>query len=280
MTRIVSKFGIAAALTLGLLSTAAAQATKTKTTTKKAAPTQTIPVTKEAPGEVVTVHDTVTVYRRDTVTVYRRDTLTLTGPTVTRWDTVSVVQVPGWLTPGNGMYFGLGAGSYYPSGGIGGGQIPGYAFQANLGVDPAGSPLGVRLTAGLARPDEEQIYAANRGRPEVVNLTGDLKLRLPFFNSTSRFPRFGLYAVGGGAMVLFKDLYITQTPTATVSKTPVLYKGDHSWHDQFGWDAGGGATLDIGHKRQLFLEIRAINFAPSGFENPHQVPVILGVNWY
>ena len=42
----------------------------------------------------------------------------------------------------------------------------------------------------------------------------------------------------------------------------------------------GGATLDIGHKRQLFLEIRAINFAPSGFENPHQVPAILGVNWY
>jgi hypothetical protein len=271
MTRIVSKFGIAAALTLGMLSTAAAQARKTT-------PTKTVPVTKEAPGEVVTVHDTIRVYQRDTVTVYRRDTLTLTGPTVTRWDTVSVMQVPGWLTPGNGMYFGLGAGPYYPSGGIGGGQIPGYAFQANLGYDAAG-PFGVRLTAGLARPDEEQIYSDGRGRPEVVNLTGDLKLRLPMFNNT-RFPRFGLYAVGGGAMVLFKDLYITQTPTATITKTPVLYKNSHDWHDQFGWNAGGGATLDIGHKRQLFLEMRAINFAPSGMENPHQVPVILGVNWY
>jgi len=280
MTRIVSKFGIAAALTLGLLSTAAAQATKTKPTTKKAAPTQTVPVTKE--GEVVPPRvDTVTVtrYVHDTVPVYRRDTLTLTGPTQTRWDTVQVVQVPGWLTPGNGLYFGLGAGSYYPSGGIGGGQIPGYAFQMNLGVDPKGSPLGVRFTAGLARPDEEQLYSAGRGRPEVVNLTGDLKLRLPFFGS-SRFPRFSLYGVGGAAMVMFKDLYITQTPSSTVSKTPVLYKGDHSWHDQFGWDAGGGAALDIGHKRQLFLELRAINFAPSGFENPHQVPVILGINWY
>jgi len=279
MTRIVSKFGIAAALTLGLLSTAAAQATTKKPPVKKAAPTVNVPITKNEPGEVVTVHDTVRVFVHDTVPVYRRDTLRLTGPTVTRWDTVQVVNVPGWLTPGNGLYFGLGAGSYYPSGGIGGGQIPGYAFQMNLGVDPAGSPLGVRFTAGLARPDEEQIYAAGRSRPAVVNMTGDLKLRLPFFGS-SRFPRFSMYAVGGAAMVMFKDLYITQTPTPTVSKTPVLYKGDHSWHDQFGWDAGGGAALDIGHKRQLFLELRAINFAPKGFENPHQVPVILGVNWY
>jgi len=233
MTRIVSKFGIAAALTLGMLSTAAAQSTKT---TKKAAPTKTVPITKEvSPGEVVTVHDTVRVFVHDTVPVYRRDTLTLTGPTVTRWDTVQVVNVPGWLTPGNGLYFGLGAGSYYPSGGIGGGQIPGYAFQMNLGVDPKGSPLGVRLTAGLARPDEVQQFSANRGRPEIVNVTGDLKLRLPFFGS-SRFPRFSLYGVGGAAMVMFKDLYITTTPNAATGtgKDPVLFKGDHSWHDQFG----------------------------------------------
>ena len=276
MTRIVSKFGIAAALTLGLLSTAAAQATKT---TKKAAPTRTVPVAKESPGEVVTVHDTVRVFVRDTFTVYRRDTLTLTGPTVTRWDTVSVVQVPGWLTPGNGLYFGLGAGSYYPSGGIGGGQIPGYAFQMNLGVDPAGSPIGVRFTAGLARPDEVQQYSANRGRPEIVNLTGDLKLRLPIF-SGARFPRFSLYGVGGLAMIMSKDLYVTTTPTATTGKNPILFENSRDWQNNFGWNAGGGAALDIGHKRQLFLELRAINFSPKGYENPHQVPVILGVNWY
>jgi len=276
MTRTVSKFGIAAALTLGMLSTAAAQV-KPKTTT----PTKTIPVTKESPGDVVRV-DTVKVYIRDTVTgptVYRRDTLTVTGPTIYRYDTTTVMTLPGWMDRGNGLYFGLGAGSYYPSGGIGGGQIPGYAFQMNVGVDPAGSPLGVRFTAGLARPDEEQIYSNGRGRPSLVNLTGDLKLRLPVFKGTS-FPMFSLYAVGGGALVMFQDLYITQTPSATVTKTPVLYKGDHNWHDQFGWNAGGGAALQLGHKRELFLELRAINFAPSGFENPHQVPVILGMNWY
>ena len=55
---------------------------------------------------------------------------------------------------------------------------------------------------------------------------------------------------------------------------------DHKWHDSFGWNAGGGATLSLGHKRELFLEARAINFMKSGFENGHQLPLILGVNWY
>jgi hypothetical protein len=284
MTRIASKFGIAAALTLGLLSTAAAQSTTTKkTTTKKPTTTRTtttrtttsttaIPVTKESPGEVTTVHDTVRMYVHDTTTVYRRDTLTLTGPTVTRWDTVHVMQTPGWLTPGNGLYFGLGAGSYYPSGGLGGGQIPGYAFQANLGVDPAGSPLGIRVTGNLARPDESQPSAFMGGRPTVVNGTLDLKLRLPFFRS-SRFPQFGLYAVAGGAGVWAKDLRME-----TENKT-VLIPGS-GWQNYWGWDAGGGLTYDVGHKRQLFLEARAINFMKSGFENGHQLPIMVGVNWY
>jgi opacity protein-like surface antigen len=267
MTRIVSKFGIAAALTLGMLSTAAAQ-------TRTTPPTKKVPVTKEAPGEVVTVHDTITVTRVDTVTntVYRRDTLTLTGPTITRWDTVSVMTVPGYLDRGNGLYFGLGAGSYYPSGGLGGGQIPGYAFQANLGVDPAGSPLGLRLTAGLARPDEAQSTSNLGGRPSVVNFTGDLKLRTPFFRA-SRFPSFNLYAVGGVASVMYKDLVMED-------ENKVIVAPDHKWHDSFGWNAGGGAAISLGHKRELFLEARAINFMKSGFENGHQLPIIVGMNWY
>lgn len=274
MTRIVSKFGIAAALTLGMLATAAAQGTKTAPKKPVAKPTTVVPVTKDSPGEVVRV-DTQRVYIHDTVTgptVYRRDTITVTGATITRYDTTTVVTIPGWLDSGHGLYFGLGAGSYYPSGGLGGGQIPGYAFQMNLGVDPAGSPLGLRLTTGLARPDEEQVTSTLGGRPSVINTTADLKLRVPFFSST-RFPNFGLYAVGGGALVMYKDLVMEDE-----NKVPQL--ADHKWHDSFGWNAGGGATLSLGHKRELFLEARAINFMKSGFENGHQLPLILGINWY
>src|SRR4051812_39500420 len=110
MTRTVSKFGIAAALTLGMVATAAAQGRTTP-------PTRTVPVTKEAPGEVVPKVDTVRVTVHDTMTVYKRDTLTITGPTVTKYDTVSVMTTPGYLDMGNGLYFGLGAGAYYPSAG-------------------------------------------------------------------------------------------------------------------------------------------------------------------
>jgi hypothetical protein len=264
MTRIVSKFGIAAALTFGVVATASAQ------TGRKTNPTTTVGVSK---GEVAApVHDTVTVTRVDTVRMYTRDTVTVAGPTVTRFDTVSVTNVPGWLDMGRGLYFGLGAGSYYPSAGLGLGQIPGYAFQANLGVDPAGSPLGVRLTANLARPDESQTYASLAGRPTLFNATADLKLRLPFLRS-SRFPMFGLYAVGGGAYI-----HTNAVRNENDAKTGVALDTDNN---HWGWDAGGGATLSMGHKRELFLEVRAINYSPGGaFENNHQVPVILGINWY
>jgi hypothetical protein len=268
MTRIASKFGIAAALTLVAVSAAAAQVSPTTRST----------VSK---GEVVPAR-VDTVYRTDTVTVtqYRRDTVTVTGATVTRYDTTVVEMLPGYLNRGNGLYFGLGAGSYYPSGGLGAGQIPGYAFQANLGVDPAGSPLGIRVTTQLARPDESQVFAANRARPTIWNSTLDLKLRLPFFSS-SRFPQFGVYAVGGGAYVRAQDVVYNTDPDAVGTNGPAILES--GWHDSWGYNAGGGLTMDVGHKRQLFLEGRVINYragSASTYEKAHQFPLILGINWY
>lgn len=267
MTRIASKFGIAAALTLGVISTAAAQGTGRTTR-----PTTTVGVSK---GEVAPRVDTVTVTRTDTVTLYRRDTVTVTGPTVTRWDTVTVTEMPGWLERTGGAYFGLGAGSFYPSAGIGQGQIPGYAFQMNLGVDPVGSPLGFRVTANLARPDESQPYANMGPRPTLMNFTGDLKLRLPFFSS-SRFPQFGLYGVGGLAYIRKQGVREQSTEGPTGSDVVI----EPGYSDTFGYNMGGGATVNLGHKRELFLEARVINWNRSGFEGAHQFPLILGINWY
>lgn len=270
MTRIASKFGIAAALTLVAVSAAAAQVRPTTTST--------VSKGEVAPPRV----DTVYVPRVDTVRVpeYRRDTITVAGPTVTRYDTTMVEMLPGWLGMGNGLYFGLGAGSYYPSGGLGLGQIPGYAFQANLGVDPAGSPLGFRVTTQLARPDESQPYATNRARPAIWNTTADLKLRLPFFGS-SRVPMMGLYAVGGAAYVRAQDVVYNKDPDSATPAGPAIL--ERGWHDSWGYNAGGGLTLNMGHKRQLFLEGRVINYraGDSGqYEKAHQFPLILGINWY
>jgi len=265
MTRIASKLGIAAALTLGVLSNAAAQAK----------PTTTVGVSKGEVAPPVIIHDTITVVRRDTVFQFRRDTITVAGPTMTRWDTVTVLETPGWLAKGNGTYFGFGAGPYYPSGGLGVAQIPGYAFQMQAGIDPAGSPLGVRLAANLGRPDESQQWSAGRGRPSILNLTGDLKLRLPMFKA-ARFPNFGLYAIGGGAYVRAQDVGYDLEPNHS---TAVIENGSH---DSWGYSLGGGGTLSLGHKRELFLEARVINYAAGGtnMEKAHQLPVILGINWY
>jgi hypothetical protein len=260
MTRIVSHFRIAAALTLGLAATAAAQAK----------PTKTVPITKEAPGEVVRV-DTLRIHDTVTTTVYRRDTLTVTGPTITRYDTVTMSVIPGYLDYGHGLYFGLGAGPEYPSAGLGGGQIPGYLFRANLGWDAMG-PLGFRLTGEYARPDEAQGTAAATARPSIINSTADLKLRIPYFRS-ARFPGFGLYAVGGAAWSFYKDIVMEDE-----NKALVLPDGD--WHDQWGYNLGGGATVQLGHKKEVFVEARYITTSKSGFENNHQVPIVLGINWY
>ena len=269
MTRIVSKFGIAAALTLGMIATAAAQGTGRQTP-----PTKKVPITKEAPGEVVPIHDTVTVTTviHDTVTRYRRDTLTVTGPTVTRFDTVITVQTPGWLNRGNGLYFGLGAGTQYGNGGLAWTTIPGYVFQGNLGYDTKG-PLGVRLTASLARPDEQGWDASLGGRPEVSNITGDLKLRLPFF-SGSKFPMFGLYAVGGADFSIFRDL----AQRAVDGSISISQPG--KLDSELGWNLGGGATVELGHSRQLFLEARMISFHMDNYQRSGQMPIVLGMNWY
>jgi hypothetical protein len=263
MTRFASKFGIAAALTLVAVSAAAAQVRPTTTST----------VSK---GEVAKV-DTVRITDTVTVTNYRRDTITVAGPTVVRYDTTIVETLPGWMGVGHGVYFGLGAGSYYPSAGLGGGQIPGYAFQANLGWDAMSNPFGIRLTTQLARPDESQNLGAAGARPTIWNSTLDLKLRVPAFSSTM-FPHLGLYAVGGGAYVRGQDVRYTTEATPTAQKFVVI---DQGWHDSWGYSLGGGATLALGHKRELFLEARVINYsAGDNLENAHQFPLILGINWY
>src|SRR5262245_46204920 len=105
--RIDKTFGIAAALTLGLVGTAAAQTASDRR----------IPVTRKDAGEVLPPRvDTVrmTVYRTDTLRLFRTDTMRINVPgptitnTVTRYDTVTMERTPGWMHRGSGLYFGLG----------------------------------------------------------------------------------------------------------------------------------------------------------------------------
>lgn len=267
-TRIATMFVLAAALSLEATA-ASAQARSTKR----------IPVTKEAPGEVVAPRvDTVTV------TVYRTDTLRVAGPmrvdtvrtTVTRYDTTHIETFPAGLNRVGGMYFGLGVGETNAHGSIEIGQSAGMTAQAQLGWQGASAPIGIRFDANYARFGEERTTAGFGAHPDVLNVSGDLKLGLNFLNAIFNYPRFGFYAVGGPTYTRYKELRITTGPEATET----VMATDGAWHDKFGFNVGGGAGIGWG-RTELFIESRYFAMTPTNANGrASQIPIIIGFNWY
>jgi len=269
------QIGIAAALSFGLAGTAAAQRSDTRVPVKA----------KDAGGEVVTPRvDTVNVYRTDTVRVYRTDTLRVPGPTVTttqtntvnHYDTLRVETMPGWMHRPYGLYFGLGAGPTFSQGSISEAQNAGRDFQAQLGVDPMGSPLGLRLDANFGQPNQARPYEGTVAHSQILNLSGDLKLRTPHLSS--RMP-LSLYVLGGGNYIRYKDLLIQlDAPTAGTTGNNVA-PSDNSWHDKMGYNAGGGFSYGWG-KTEIFVESRMISFKALNANTARQFPLTIGFNWY
>lgn len=270
----MSKFGLAAALTLS--SVAAAQGTASSQTRIPVKP-------KDATGEVALPRvDTVTntVYRTDTVRVYSTDTLRVPGAVTTNtvrvYDTTRIETLPGWLKRPGGMYAGLGFGPTFQGMALVPAQEAGYAFTGQLGFDPMNSPLGLRLDAVWARPDQQQLYTSG-ARPEIVNLNGDLKLRLPPL--TKAFP-LSFYAVGGASYIRYKDLKVQLSGAAQPGTLPGnVLPGDGRWHDQWGWNTGLGMAIGYG-KTELFIEGRMVNFNVQNTSDARQYPIAIGFNWY
>lgn len=279
--RIASMFLLGAALTVHAAA-ASAQDT-TRTTRTRARSQQRIRVTKEAPGEVAPRVDTVTVYRTDTLATTRVDTVM-----TTRYDTV---QLPPPVLPiryAGGVYFGLGAGPSIPKADFDNSAQTGYHGEAQLGVDPIGSPLGLRADLGYSAFEPFDRYNAGQGRAQILNLAGDLKLRLPtraLFNK-----RFQLYALGGGQWDRYKNIVeaghgaVTMgdqtatpiTPT-TAGQTITFNNTSDSWHSAWGWNAGGGFQFGWG-KTNMFVESRYMKF--NGRVDLTQIPVVVGFTWY
>lgn len=265
---IATMFVLAAALSLEATA-ASAQVTSTRR----------IPVTKEAPGEVAVPRvDTVTV------TVYKTDTLRVTGPTrydtvrttVTRYDTTRIETMPGGLNRVGGLYFGLGVGETNAHGSIEVGQSAGMTAQGQLGWQSATAPFGIRFDANYARFGEERTSAGLGAHPDVINLSGDLKLGLNFLNAIFNYPRFGFYAVGGPTYTRYKELRITTGPDAT----PTIMATDGAWHDKFGFNVGGGAGIGWG-RTELFIESRYFAMTPTNANGrASQIPIVIGFNWY
>jgi hypothetical protein len=268
--------------------------------TSKASPRsqQRIPISKDAPatstrtsggtmarGATQVRVDTVTVYKTDTLRTTtqlpgKTDTLRLTN-TVTVHDTVRLEPPPRVVSLPGGLYFGLAGGVSAPNGALFNPNGSGPAFQAQLGWQGRDNLLGVRADVNWARPGEDALYSQYQADPDIINFSGDLKLALPWgrhlFGMT---PAFTLYGIGGGTYSTYRNLPMRLNPGVAGGIPPINVRvGDTDWLGNFGWNAGGGAS--IGWRRvEAFVEARVIGFTADNAPMSRQMPFMFGLNWY
>jgi hypothetical protein len=280
---------LAGAAIFALDASAASAQAKTKPPTSQ----KRIPITKEAPGEVVTPRvDTVsvTVYRTDTLRI-RADTVRLTN-TVVRTDTV-IQSIPMVAHHIGGMYFGIGAGAGMPYGAIRTVNEPGPVGQAQLGWQGLNTVFGLRGDLGLTRYAHNADYAVLGDRPLMWNANADVRANLPIFTHTLGSSVIVTpYLIGGGSYVHFNNLRMKLNADQGVAggfgpqhaviagddNTGAVTTTDNAYHSDFGFNVGGGLGFHAGRK-EIFVEMRGIRFNHgSQFESAWHVPLVFGVN--
>jgi len=272
---------------LGLVAGAAIFALDASAASAQAKPpvsTKRIPITKEAPGEVVAPTPTV---RIDSVMVYRTDTLRLPGRTdtvvttrtVSRVDTVSI-PMPLILQKVGGFYVGVGGGSSLPAANFNDSDHPGWRIEGLIGVDPVGSPLGLRLTGGYAMYEPHTYAERVVGNASMMNAGIDGKVRVLAIQPMNK--HIQLYGIVGGTWNRFKDVLENNKGIMSVGDHiggfNILPAPDHEWHTGFGWNAGGGAEMGWG-STNIFVESRFSRFSGENSKISH-VPVMVGLSWY
>jgi hypothetical protein len=258
----------------------ASAASAQDTTRTRPRSTTRIPVTKEAPGEVVSRVDSVMVYKTDTLRLPgRTDTVTTTN-TITRVDTVTI-PMPQVLRQIGGFYFGIGGGSSLPAANFNDSDHPGWRVEGMLGVDPLGSPLGIRLTGAYNRYEPHSYVENVLGNAQIMTAALDAKLRLVKIQPFER--RVQLYAIAGGTYNRFKDVLENNRGILSVGDNvggnqvlPSVI--DHDWHNGFGYNVGGGAELGWG-RTNLFVESRFARFSGEN-SKISSIPLVIGLSWF
>src|SRR5207248_9594886 len=156
---------------------------------------------------------------------------------------------------------------------------PSGTFQANLGWQPLRSVLGLRADAAYTIYGEDANYANLGGRPDIITLSGDAKLQIPFLsNLFGEIPRFNVYAIGGGTYAHYKNLRTKLEPGVPGGVGP--QNAINLTGSKFGWNAGGGVSWHWG-ATELFVESRIKSYVTNANSDAgHMLPFVLGVNWY
>jgi len=251
----------------------------TMATAQQPTSTRRIPISKEAPGEVVPTRvDTVTIYKTDTLRLSGRvDTLRLTGATVVRVDTVMAAPMMAPMRLPSGLYFGLGGGVSAPNGAFYNPNSAGPSAQAQLGWQ--GTWLGLRGDANWAKFGEDGRYSGLQADPDLLNFSADLKLALPIFPKLlGGNNKFSLYGIGGYTHTMFKNTPVRQEGVNTDGSL-IIQPGVNEWRHFNGWNAGGGMSLAWG-RHELFFETRVLAFDTDNLPMARQMPFVLGVNLF
>jgi len=258
----------------------ASAASAQDTTRTRPRSTTRIPVTKEAPGEVVSRVDSVMVYRTDTLRLPGRTDTVMTTNTVTRVDTVTI-PMPQVLRQIGGFYFGLGGGSSLPAANFNDSDHPGWRIEGLLGIDPLGSPLGIRLTGAYNRYSPHSYVENVLDNAQIMTAGLDAKLRLVKIQPFEK--RVQLYGIAGGTWNRFKDVLENNRCILSVGDNvggnqvlPSVI--DHDWHNGWGYNVGGGAELGWG-RTNLFIESRFSRFQGQN-SKVSSIPLVIGLSWF
>jgi hypothetical protein len=246
--------------------------------------TKRIPITKEAPGEVVAPRvDTVTVYKTDTLRMQGRvDTVNVTETeTVTRVDTVLRPMLPERLRQIGGFYIGLAAGSSLPAANFNDSDHPGWRVEVPIGIDPVGSPLGFRVNLGYSRYEPHSYLSNVLDNAQIMNADADLKLRMVKANPFNH--RVQVYGIGGVSYNRYRDILENNNGVLSIGNTFANSNGtftspDLDWHNGWGYNVGGGMELGWG-VTNLFIESRYTRFKGENSNISH-VPLVIGLSWF
>jgi hypothetical protein len=265
--------GLAAALSI-----ADSLAAQQDTTRLRRPADQRIPITKEAPGEVVTVRvDTVYVTRYDTVsnTITRVDTITVTPP--------APVVIPTIRGP---MFWGLMAGTTWPWGNIDRVYTNGYHVAGVLGWESQQSPIGLRLDGGVSQLGREETLGPSAGfsqtnigsgTPLLMHLAADLKLKVV------NVAGWAFYGIGGGNYDRYRGIALASDNDVDDNcdfqvRGECYQNATTSWSDKFGFNFGLGTDFHIG-SQDMFLEARYFATLANGARS-WRLPISLGVRYF
>ena len=148
------------------------------------------------------------------------------------------------------VYFRLGAGVSLPQSSFADNFKQGFNVTGSLGWHKWNSPIGLRADVGYDRFNVKGPLSDN---VNIWSGLGEVTLKIPNVLAVSP------YLVAGGGLYRFSDYGTGEAVT----------KG--------GWNAGGGITFGVGAAK-LFIESRYMNVSTEG-ESTKYVPVILGFSF-